>query len=250
MGAYPWLTAWTGDIDITGHRRPISYYREIVFGLRHESFIAVQPPRHHGDTPTHRSPWSATHAISSWSWDGFEGKPITVEVYADADEVELVVNGATVGSAPAGEPHRFRAQLETAYEPGVIEAVSYRDGVESGRTALRSATGPVRLDVRADRQAIRADDTDLAFVEITLVDPHGTLCNLADRPVTVSVAGPAVLQGLGSANPRTEETFASSTHDTFGGRALAVVRPTGAGTISVSVNAHGCPPATVEIQAS
>ena len=45
---YPWLTGWVGDIDITGHRRPQSYYRETVFGLRHEPYIAVHRPQFHG----------------------------------------------------------------------------------------------------------------------------------------------------------------------------------------------------------
>jgi beta-galactosidase len=45
---YPWLTGWVGDIDITGHRRPASYYRETVFGLRHEPDIAVHRPQFHG----------------------------------------------------------------------------------------------------------------------------------------------------------------------------------------------------------
>ena len=51
MGGYPWLTAWCGDIDITGHRRPQSYYREIVFGLRSDPYVAVRRPQHHGKTP-------------------------------------------------------------------------------------------------------------------------------------------------------------------------------------------------------
>ncbi len=57
--------------------------------------------------------------------------------------------------------------------------------------------------------------------------------------MTVAVDGPAVLQGFGSGNPCTEETFGAPTHDTYEGRALAVVRPTGAGTITVTVSCEG-----------
>jgi hypothetical protein len=67
--------------------------------------------------------------------------------------------------------------------------------------------------------------------------------------VTVTVEGPAVLLGLGSGNPCTEETFGADTHDTFEGRALAVVRPTGAGTITVTVAAPGCETRTVTVEA-
>ncbi|MGO7983842.1 hypothetical protein ACC691_39040, partial [Rhizobium johnstonii] len=55
---FPGLTEWCGDIDITGFRRPVSYYREIVFGLRTEPYIAVQRPENHGKQIAVATPWS------------------------------------------------------------------------------------------------------------------------------------------------------------------------------------------------
>jgi beta-galactosidase len=246
LGEYPWRAAWCGDIDITGHRRPQSYYREIVFGRRSDPYVAVRRPEHHGKEAG-STPWSWTDSISSWSWEGYEGRPVTVEVYAEADEVELLVNGRSIGTRPAGPDRRYRAEFETVYEAGLLEAVARRGGRESGRTALRSAKGPVRLRVEADRRAIRAHPLDLAFVTIALVDDEGALHGSADRHVTVSVEGPGVLQALGSANPVTEEGFGDSTCTTFDGRALAVVRPSGTGRIAVSVTAEDCDTQSVYI---
>src|SRR4051794_1560551 len=113
----PWLTAWCGDIDITGHRRPVSYYRETVFGLRHEPYIAVHRPQFHGRS-TFQTPWSWTDSLSSWSWDVPPGSPATVDVYSDADEVELLANGRSVGRAAVGDEKPFLARFEVAYEPG------------------------------------------------------------------------------------------------------------------------------------
>ncbi|MFZ0529151.1 MAG: glycoside hydrolase family 2 TIM barrel-domain containing protein, partial [Propionicimonas sp.] len=79
---FPYLTAECGDLDITGLRRPISYYREIVFGLRTEPYLAVRRPEHHDHTITHQSPWAWSDAVGSWTWPGHEGRPVTVEVYA------------------------------------------------------------------------------------------------------------------------------------------------------------------------
>ncbi len=248
LGPYPWLTARTWDHDITGCRRAISYYREIVFGLRREPFVAVEPPDHFGREPTVRSPWS-TSDVAHWTWPGSEGSPLRVFVYADADEVALLVNGTEVGRAPAGERHRYRAEFETTYEPGEVVAIAYRGAQESGRTGLLTATGPVRLDVRVDRAAIRADDTDAAFVTVEVVDAAGTVHPAADRPVTLTIQGPGDLLGLGSGNPCTSEPFTGPTHSTYQGRALAVVRPTGPGSIAVSVSAEGCEPRTVVVEA-
>ena len=127
--------------------------------------------------------------------------------------------------------------------------MAWRGDDEIGCTELRSATGPVLLDGRADRSEIRADSTDLAFVDLTLVDEAGSLYTAADRRVAVEVEGPGVLQGLGSANPCTEEGFTDVACTTFDGRALAVVRPTDAGTITVVVTADGCEAVRLRVEA-
>jgi beta-galactosidase len=248
LGEYPWRTAWCGDIDITGYRRPQSFYREIVFGLRADPYVAVQRPEHHGEAGA-GTPWSWTDVVSSWSWAGHEGAPVTVEVYADADEVELFVNGRSLGRQPTGAAHRYRAAFETTYEPGLLEAVAWRDGTERGRTAVCSAKDEVVLEADVDRPVIAADPQDLAFVTLSLVDGDGTLHVVCDRRVEVQVEGPAVLQALGSANPATEEGFAGPSCTTFDGRALAIVRPIGEGRITLRATAEGCEPQRVEIDA-
>ena len=251
MGDYPWLAAWCADIDITGRRRALSYLRETVFGLRSEPHVSVRDPGRHGITPTHLGlsgePW--LEGLASWSWPGFEGHTVTVDVMSDADDVGLLVNGVSVGRQPAGLLEGFRTTFETTFVPGEIVAIAYRDGTEVARTALQSGTGLVGIDVRADRTQIRADDTDLAYIEIMLVDGNGVVHHSADRPITVEVTGPGELLGLGSANPCTEETFGEPTHHTYKGRALAVVRPTGAGMVTIIVTTPGLVPQQVTIEA-
>ena len=208
----------------------------------------MQRPQHHGNVGT-GTPWSWGDVVSSWSWAGHEGAPVTVEVYADADEVELLVNGHSVGRQPAGAAHRFRSAFETTYEPGLLEAVAWCDGSERGRMAIRSAKEDVLLDADVDRPVIAAHPGDLAFVALKLVDGDGIAHVLRDRRVDVQVNGPGVLQALGSANPATEEGFAGTSCTTFDGRALAIVRPTGPGRITLRATAQGSDPQQVEIDA-
>jgi beta-galactosidase len=248
FGAYPWKVAVCGDIDLIGNRRPMSYYREIVFGLRNKPYIAVQRPEHYGKKPI-TTPWSWSDSISSWSWEGYEGQPVKVEVYSDADEVELLVNGNVVGKAGAGKDHAFKAVFDTLYVPGEIVAVAYTDGKETGRFSLMSAGSELNLQVVIDRAQISADDSDLAFVEISLVDDKGILKPLADRKVSIKVEGAGTLQGFGSANPMTEENYFDTVHTTYDGKALAVIRPTASGIINVIVEADGCKAQTVKIEA-
>jgi hypothetical protein len=247
-GPYPYLLAECGDIDITGYRRTISYYREIVYGLRTEPYIAVHRPQHHG-RPTALTPWSWDDAIASWTWAVKPGSPVRVDVYSDADEVELQRDGVVIATAHVGTEKAFIARFEIEYRPGELVAIARRDGVETGRHALRTAVGGARLTVSAERTQIAADPDDLAFVEIALTDTAGTMVSDADRVVSVGIDGPAALAGIGTGRARTEESFGATAVTTYDGRALAVVRPTGAGTITVTVHAEGVEPATLVVTA-
>ncbi|MDN4474449.1 glycoside hydrolase family 2 TIM barrel-domain containing protein [Demequina sp. SYSU T00192] len=243
---FPYLTAWCADIDLTGHRRPLSYYREIVFGLRTEPYIAVRRPEFHGVEILNPSMWAWSDSVSSWTWHGYEGRPATVEVYADADEVALELDGTEIARAAVGTDKPMLAVLETTYRPGTLVAIAYRDGAETGRTSLATA-GEALLTASADATRLVDDDDALSYVAIELRDAAGALVTDADREVTVEVTGAAVLAGMCSANPSTVEHFDASTWRTFDGRALAVVRPAGTGAATVTVTAEGFAPVVIDL---
>lgn len=245
-GPFPHLLAGCGDLDITGHRRPASYYREIVFGLRTEPYLAVHPPRHHG-RPTATTPWSWDDSVSSWTWDAAPGAPVTVDVYAPAEEVELQLDGVSLGVAPVGAEKSFRARFETEYRPGELVAVARSGGREVGRTTLRTAADTA-LVAMAERDEITTDG--LGFVRILLADANGVVACDADRAVTVTVEGDAELVGLGTGRIRTEESFAGPAVTTHDGRALAIVRATGPGRATVTVAADGLAAASVTLTVS
>ena len=245
---YPWLLAWCGDIDITGYRRPASYYREIVFGLRTEPYIAVQLPQHYGQEPRVLG-WAWSDSVGSWDWRLPAGARAKVEVYSASEQVELLLNGRSIGTAATGPANRFRAEFDLEYEPGELVAVARTGGDEVSRTALTSPSGPALLTVTADRDILRADHRDLAYVTIELRDPDGTLITADDRPVRVAVEGAGVLQGLGTARPVTEERFDADTVTTFEGRALAIIRPTMAGGITVNVASENLDAVSIALRA-
>lgn len=246
---FPFLTAYCGDIDITGFRRPASYYREIVFGLRSEPYIAVQRPDRHDHTRITVNAWGWSDSVASWSWAGFEGKPVVVEVYVDADEVELLLDGVTIGRSAVGAKRELVAEFDTVFTPGTLVAVAYRGGVEVGRTTLATADGSVDLRMSADADTISTDGQDLVYLDIVLADTAGVVpCN-ADAQITLTLEGPGVLAGFGSANPKTAEHFDAGTRTTFDGRALAIIRATGAGDIVVTASAEGRTTQTLTITA-
>ncbi|MGV2900128.1 glycoside hydrolase family 2 TIM barrel-domain containing protein [Microbacterium sp. AGC62] len=245
-GEFPWLTSWSADLDITGHRRAMSYYRETVFGLRTTPYIAVRRPSNHGRSFT-LGQWSWTDAISSWSWNIEDGFPMIIEVYSDAEEIELQLNGRVVSSGPVGARRAFVADFEIPFEKGELVAVARNAGQEVARSTLQSASAEARLEVRLDRTTTDLRDGALVFAEIELRDIDGNLINDADRPVSVQVTGAGSLAGFGSGRPRTSERFDSATHGTYDGRVLAAIRPAAVGAISLAISANGVPSEVVMI---
>lgn len=235
FGNYPWRLSATADIGATGIRRSVSYWRETIWGLRKTPYIAVERPATADRAELAKSIYTWSDSLNSWSWSGHEGERLNVEVYSDADEIELQRDGVTLERRPVGTDRRCIATFEVEYQPGELTAIAYRDGQVAERTALRTAKPTARLTAVVDRNVIRADSRDLAYVEIRVEDEAGELHVLHDTEVVVTVRGSGVLQGLGSGDPRSEEDYSASNTKTHDGRALAVIRPMAVGEIIVEV---------------
>jgi beta-galactosidase len=219
---FPSQLAYSGDIDITGFRRPASYYREVVFGLRTEPYIAVQNPRKYGEFLI-KTPWVISDAISSWTYDGCEGKPVIVEVYAPGTEVELIVNGKSLGKKPSGEAADYRTSFETVYEPGKVEAIVYDNGKEIGRTELITASGEEKIVLTCEETAA---DSELIYIQATLSDIAGNIDTDHDRKIKLIVEGGAEAIGFGSGNPKPSYNFNEGVTETFNGRAQIILKRT------------------------
>lgn len=239
-GVYPDRIAYIGDIDIIGYRRPISYLREIVFGLRKEPYIAVERVDRYGMKHS-QTAWMLKDNLASWTWPGYEGKPANVDIYSKDEEVELFLNGKSLGRKSAGEACGFTASYEITYEPGELLAVGYADGKETGRFVLKTADEKVELQIVCEGETLKADGEDLAFVTAKLVDKDGIENLFAEKKVTVSVEGTGTLQGFGNADPRAIGSYDDNTWKTYNGYVMAVVRAgTEDGEIKVKFEADGC----------
>jgi len=246
LGPFPYLTAEAGDIGITGVRRPASYFRETVFGLRDAPYIAVQKPSLFGvELAVNAFGWRGMEG--RWTWPGDEGHSVGIEVYSSADEVELLINGHSVGKAAAGAAAGYIATFTATYQPGTVTAVAYNSGVESGRSELSTAGAVETLSLEPELDHLDFTDESLAFVRIALLDRDGRVNPAQTRTVTVTVEGPAVLQGLGSSDPQPDEAITGPTRTTHAGELLAVVRPTGTGSIVIKAAAADLPEAFVVV---
>jgi hypothetical protein len=239
---WPDISADIGDIDLNGNRKPISYLREVVYGLRTAPYLAVMKMTRNGQTSSH-TPWMWKDNIGSWTWPGYEGQIASVDVYAPGDEAELLLNGVSLGKKPL---EGYIATFEVPYAPGILTAVTYTGGQETGRSQLETAGAVSQLLVETDCTQVAPQD--IAFLTIRLGDEEGRWNCLEQKDVTVTVAGDGVLQAFGSADPQTDVSYDAATYPTYNGCVMAVVRGgSEAGEMTVTISAPDVPSVTVSI---
>ncbi len=242
---WPYHLANCGDFDICGFKRPQSYFRDILWGVRAQPFIGVLDPQDHGKKIRFNH-WGWEPVIDSWTFPGSEGRPTQVDVYSAAEEVELRLNGAPLDRKPLV---KNKATFEVTYTPGTLEAVAFSKGQEAGRAALKTASAPAALRLTADRTALKAEFGDLAYVTVEVVDRDGAVVKHAAPEVSASVSGAGDLLAFGAANPLTEELYTADRRKAFQGRLMAVVRANGqAGEIRLQVSAEGLKGAELSLQ--
>ena len=220
-GGPGWISAGSGRLDLTGKPLGEALYTRVAFELEPGPRIAVCPVNHTNDRHS-PSAWKMSNAIESWSWEGCDGKPANVEVYARAHSVALYVNDVPVGKKEVKNDCivRFRC----TYQHGKLTAVAYDEkGNEIGRNTLRSAGPETRLCALAEQPAVSPGG--LAFVRVKYTDGAGITKPLCRGMVKVSVEGGKLL-GYGSACPYydTDVSYLDDVSDTYFGEALAVVQ--------------------------
>lgn len=218
-GGPGWVSAGSGRIDLTGKPLGEALYTRVALEADNGPYIAVCPVNHTGDRHS-PSAWKMTNAMPSWSWTGCEGCKASVEVYARAARVELVLNGHTVGSKTL--KNDCLARFSIPYESGTLEAVSYDAADhEIGRCKLQSAGGTTRLTLDAEEPTVKPGH--LCYIRLRYTDENGIAKPLARGSIQVQVRG-GTLVGLGSACPFNKHSYLDSETDTYYGEALAIVR--------------------------
>jgi beta-galactosidase len=204
------------------------------------------------------------HVLPHWNWKA--GQTIPVMAYSNADEVELFLNGKSLGrkkrfSEPVEIPvggnvspdkkfsTRYRLRWDVPYAPGSLKAVAYTGGKQVAVDEMRTAGAPARIALVPDRTTISADGDDLAFFTVRIEDKDGNLCPAASNLVQFSVTGAGAIRAVDNGNAATEESFQADHRKAFNGLALLVVssKRGESGKISVTAKSEGLAPARTQI---
>ena len=201
----------------------------------------------------YRAEWTdepTLHLFPHWNWS--EGDKIDMWAYYNtADEVELLVNGRSLGRSrkTADRLHALWEGVE--FEPGEITAIAYKEGQEIMRHTRRTASEPTAVTLTADRTQIEADGYDLSYITIDAVDAEGNFAPTAMNQLRFSVEGEGELVGVDNGNAAGTECLKGSSIKLFNGKALAIVRSLRGhtGTITLHVEGDGLQPAEITVEA-
>jgi beta-galactosidase len=198
----------------------------------------------------YQSEWTekpVLHIFPHWNWN--EGQEVDVWAYYNqADEVELFLNGETLGVRSKNDT-TFHVAWKVPFHPGVLKAISRKNGCEVLSEEIHTAGEAARVTLKPDRDKIGADGADLSFVTVEIQDSNGNLSPEAGHLIQFSIEGPGFIAGTDNGNQNDTVSLKKPERHAFGGKAIAVVQShKSPGTIRLKAIADQLPEVFIEIK--
>jgi Beta-galactosidase/beta-glucuronidase len=197
---YPWpaVSSYFGIIDLAGFPKDVYYM--------------------------YQSEWTnqqVLHLFPHWNWK--PGQEVDLVTYFNADEVELFLNGRSLGTKRK-QGDDVLVFWRVPFEPGVVKAVSRKNGQVVLTREVRTAEEPARIVLVPDRRKIKADGTDLSCVTVKIVDRNGTVVPTADNLIKFKVVGDGTIAGVDNGYQASHESFKGKQRKAFHGMALVILQ--------------------------
>jgi beta-galactosidase len=225
---YPWpaRSSYFGIVDLAGFPKDVYYM--------------------------YQSEWTnkpVLHLLPHWNWK--PGQMIDVWAYNNnADEVEAFLNGKSIGvRKKTGDD--LHVMWHVKYEPGVLKAVSRHNGKVVMTTQVVTAGEPYKIQLKADRDKIKADGKDLSYITVSVLDKNNVPVPDVNQLVKFKVTGQGILKGVDNGSQTDLEPFVSDQHHLFNGLGLAIIQSKAvAGKITITAAADGLKPAHLIIESN
>ncbi len=163
----------------------------------------------------------------SENWNRMEGSKATIYIYTNGDEVELLLNGKSLGRKANSKNAKLRNQIrwgDIDYKSGKLEAVAYKNGKAVARHALETTGKPVKIIAEPDNTNWQADGMDLQHIRLTAVDSKGRRCLSYDDELTFNIDGDATIVAVTNGDITTDEIATQQHIRLWQGQAMVILR--------------------------
>lgn len=231
---WPWHGSQCGDVDLMYQRKPISYYRQMLWAMSDTapgmlSLAVREPDGYRGHV--RETLWGTWPTYRKWNWPGHEGKPISIEVASTWSRVLLYLNDALVGESATNPDNHYIATFEIPYTPGTIRAVALNAAGAVAEELSLSTPG----DVTGYRMTTLMPDKGRQFVLVEAVDTSGNLVDHADCMLNFAVESPGRVMASGNADPKDPDAYSSPRCRLYNGRAGAWIDLGGSPGVTLTV---------------
>lgn len=188
------------------------------------------------------------HIFPHWNWPGKEGQNIPVQCFSNCEEVELFLNGQSLGKKIMPEFRHLKWD-EVAYQPGRLEAKGYIHGQLAARTVVETTGAPAAIKLMPDRTRLTADGQDTVPITVIVVDSAGRVVPTADNKILFEFSGAGSNAGVGNGDPSCHEPNQANYRSAFMGYCMVLAQAARkAGSLRVTASAKGLSPASVRLR--
>lgn len=227
-----------GAVDLCDNLKPVGWSIRSLYSDEPMVRIAV-----HDRTAATERVWNDLKMRSKpmhLFWKGEPGDTLDVQTFSNCEEVELRLNGRTLGRRRMADCPRQRMIWRVAYQPGEMVVVGYDGGRAVAEQRLCSASEPVRLVLRPEATQLRADGMSLLYVNVEVQDAAGNVVPTSDFDVRFGVEGPATIAGVCNGDITSDEPWQADRRHVHEGRALVILRASRRpGTVRLTASARG-----------
>lgn len=244
---WPNIGWYRGLIDLTGFIKDGAYYVKSFYNDEPMVRIAVQDAAAGSESIV----WNAVKLTkderrSHWNWQGMTN--VTVYTYSNCEEVELVLNGRSLGIQKLAEVEKYLPTWAVPFEPGTLKAVARNGGKIVAEHEVKTAGKAERIVLQAERDSIGADG-DLGYINALVVDAQGTVVPNAQQTIRFEVDGDGENFAVSSADMWCAESFKGNSRNAYQGKAQLIVRSLRPGVISIKATADGLEAGSAKLMA-
>ncbi len=249
---WPYISNSFGLLDRTGTIKPMGWERaswwstEPVVHITRRVAARVMAPTDPGYEAARRQTQTL---FDDWSPANREPHTENVEVYSNCQEVELLLNGKSLGAKPLPQdaaPRNWRVE----FAPGKVEALCRNQGKVAAVSDLRTAGKAARIVLSIDKLKLPFTWDSVAYVDASVVDENGIMLPTAADKITFAVDGPGVIAAVDNADITSHESFQATDRSAFQGRCIALVKASrDQGRITVKASAAGLAVGSITLEA-
>jgi beta-galactosidase len=197
----------------------------------------------------YQSQWTdepMVHILPHWTWPGKEGKTIPVWTYSNSDEVELYLNGKSLGAK--SNRGQMNLSWDVPYVPGTLKAVAKTNGEIVAEQIIETASKAAKIQILADNKIFSADSESCVHLEINILDEKGNFVPNAENLIRFKITGPATNIGVDNGDPLDLASTKINQRKVFNGKCLMILQSQQKeGGITVEVSSDGLESSLIEL---